>query len=349
MNDLLANFLRVLITALIFLCSLSVWCVDLRESVNDSVIQTLDLDRENLITIPVKDATSLPLIRIVNQQGLPSTSLTSTFSRMIEQVVVDKVIETVVPVPQFVPLAERIGNGLYIKLDDSWQAEVRSSVLAVLHESADAIYSHMKDRPLIEVTVTYDLEEGPIALYRTQGESADTVLLSATPQDYRPQLMYQFAHEFCHVISDHNRLRSTESANQWLHESFCELASIFVLHSTLEDELRSYVDDYRAESIEILDSLKDFPTWLSEKEDELRGNTPNHDRVSNAVVAYRLLPVFKQFPEIWNTFPLLPNSESLLADYLDEWQESVADDDKKLIALIRATLLNQLLPSESDD
>ena len=109
MNDLLANSLRVLITALIFLCSLSVRCVDIRESVNDSVIQTLDLDRENLITIPVEDVTSLPLIQIVNQQGLPSTSLTSTFSKMIEQVVVDKVIETVVPVPQFVPLAERIG------------------------------------------------------------------------------------------------------------------------------------------------------------------------------------------------------------------------------------------------
>lgn len=173
MNDLLANFSRALITAVLLLCGFSIWCTVVNESVDDLVIQRPELDRENLLTSLIEDAYPFPLIRLVGQQSLPSTSLTSTFSRMIEQVVVDKVIETVVPVPKFVPLAERIGNGLYIKLDDSWQAEVRSSVLAVLHESADAIYSHMKDRPLIKITVTYDLEEGPIALYKVMVQIGD--------------------------------------------------------------------------------------------------------------------------------------------------------------------------------
>ena len=275
---------------------------------------------------------------------IPSTAVgtveISALSRVIKRAVVDEVAKKFLPGQNnLVPLADRVGAGLYIELDESWDPDVKSTVLTILNETADVIYGHMKDQPPLTIKVRIDRSLGPIALYNNSGNNYETILLDPNPQDYRPQLMYQFAHEFCHVISDHNRLRSTESQNQWLHETFCELASIFVLHSFEEPELRSYVDDYLEESISRLEGIAEFSEWMVEKEDELRGNTPNHDRETNAVVAYRMLPIFKQFPELWNTFPYLPKSESRLEDYLDEWSLAVASNEKKLISLVRATLL----------
>ena len=39
---------------------------------------------------------------------------------------------------------------------------------------------------------------------------------------YWNKYAYQFAHEFCHVISKHDNLK--ENPNNWFHEAICELS-----------------------------------------------------------------------------------------------------------------------------
>lgn len=63
------------------------------------------------------------------------------------------------------------------------------------------------------------------------------------------------------------------------------------------------------------------------------------DRKANAVVAYRLLPIFMKYPELWNTLKSLPKSDSLIGEYLDEWKQSVKHQDKQLIDLVSNCLL----------
>lgn len=230
---------------------------------------------------------------------------------------------------------------LVFEIDDSWDLDDTSKLKKILYEAASPMYRNLRGEPSIKVVVGYDEERGPMALYRRRGQTADRVLLSNSPLEYRPQIIYQFAHEFCHVISDYNRLRSTESKNEWFHEALCELASIFVLHGTGEPSLKKYIDDYLEESINVLRETSDFGAWLLAKEAELREQpTGELDRKANAVVAYRLLPIFMKYPETWNTLKSLPKSDSLIAEYLDEWKQNVEHQDKRLIDLI----VNSLLP-----
>lgn len=239
------------------------------------------------------------------------------------------------------PLATT-GTGLRISLDDSWELEDSANVSNTLYDTANCIYSHLRNNPDFRIVVGYDRELGPISLYRIDDEKFDKVLLSNTPIEYRPQIMYQFSHEFCHVISDYNRIRSTESKNEWFHEALCELASIFVLYSTNEPSLKKYIDDYLQDSRDLLSNIQDFRSWLLDKEDGLRTQVSGGlDRMTNAVVAYRLYPLFKQYPTLWNALWHLPNSDSTLESYMSEWNQAVDEQDRHLLDKLAELLLGE--------
>ena len=231
-------------------------------------------------------------------------------------------------------------SGLQITVDESWELDDLENVTNILNETANYIYSHLRDNPNFQVVVGYDREMGPISLYRSGDQQFDRILLSNNPLEYRPQIMYQFSHEFCHVISDYNRIRSTDSKNEWFHEALCELASIFVLHSTEEPALKKYIDDYLKESRDLLVDIEEFGTWILSKEEGLRTRAAGrHDRKTNAVVAYRLHPLFKQYPALWNTLWHLPKSDSTLADYIEEWKQAIDERDSPLLDKLEERLL----------
>ena len=51
------------------------------------------------------------------------------------------------------------------------------------------------------------MEDSPIAFYRRPGDDAYEINLTAKDRKWS-QFAYQFAHEYCHVLSGHERLRS---------------------------------------------------------------------------------------------------------------------------------------------
>ena len=72
--------------------------------------------------------------------------------------------------------------------------------------------------------------------YRENREGPFVVQLTARDRKWS-KFAYQFSHEFCHLLSGHDRLR--DNPNQWFHESLCELASVFTLRQMAKQWLIS--------------------------------------------------------------------------------------------------------------
>ena len=86
---------------------------------------------------------------------------------------------------------------------------------------------HLRDGVDITVEVRH-WSSNPMILFRPPGQTTYTIFLSATGRRWA-QYSYQFAHEFCHLLSGYDQLE--DSANGWFHESICEAASLYTLRS----------------------------------------------------------------------------------------------------------------------
>ena len=182
----------------------------------------------------------------------------------------------------------------------------------------------------------------PYVMYRTSPDSPLTIYLSARDR-YWCQFAYQFSHEFCHVLSNYDRLEGTP--NNWFHESICELAAVFTLRRMAENwpanppypHWAGYAEALEDYSQELLSrpevKLPEGVTlqeWLSSHEGMLRKN--EYHREENAIVAYALLPIFENTPTGWNAIRSLPNSSGCLEEYFVDWHSSAEPADRDFIA-----------------
>ena len=68
----------------------------------------------------------------------------------------------------------------------------------------------------------------PIILFHHPGQTTYTILPRTGARRWA-QYSYQFAQEFCHLVSGYECLEG--GANSWFHESICEMAALFTLRS----------------------------------------------------------------------------------------------------------------------
>ena len=181
----------------------------------------------------------------------------------------------------------------------------------------------------------------PRTLYRYGAPGPITIQLTAR-DTYWAKFSYQVAHEFCHVLSDYERLGV--NPNNWFHEALCELASVFTLRRMAErwptqppfpnwtdyaPALADYADNLLSDVNHQLPDGLTLATWLTLHETELRQDPYIRDK--NAVVAYQLLPLFEADPSGWNAVRSLPSSAGILTEYLADWHECVEPADKPFI------------------
>ena len=188
----------------------------------------------------------------------------------------------------------------------------------------------------------------PEVLYRSSIEEPYIIWLSVR-DDLWCKFAYQFAHEFCHVLSGYENLR--ENPNNWFHEAICELASVFTIrrmaqrwhthpafpkHTDYAAALRDYWQNLLNNKEAHLPEDMTLHNWLSLREDELRENpvAEQKQRDNQALVAYQLLPLFEKTPNGWNAICKLPNSSDRFADYLIAWYWAVDPNDKVFVARI---------------
>ena len=226
---------------------------------------------------------------------------------------------------------------------------------ALLKDTADHLdkYLRIPFRGVIEVQSASNEPKAPITLNRNCRDEPIRVLLSAHDQ-YWCQFVFQFAHEFCHVLTDYYE-RLLGNPNAWLHETFCEIASIFALQRMARQwctnptipgrhdyarHFQIYADERLGRQEVKLPIGMELPSWLKSREKELRSSyvADDHQRVNQSLVAYILLPIFEGDPEGWNAITKFPTSTGKLSEYLSDWHSSVDADDKNFVAIVSDTL-----------
>ena len=182
----------------------------------------------------------------------------------------------------------------------------------------------------------------PVAAYRESPDDPFSIYLSVRDLDWC-KFAYQFAHEFCHVLSGYEGLR--DNPNNWFHEAICELASVFTLRrmakrwstQPLPPNSVSYAQAFRDYAQKLLlcprrnlPEAMTLPDWLSSHEESLREKKDQRNK--NAVVAYSLLSLFENYPAGWNAIRSLPDCSGSLKEYFAVWHSCADAADKDFIA-----------------
>ena len=226
-------------------------------------------------------------------------------------------------------------------LPDDWGEAQHHDIEVLLTDTASHLNRLLRSPFASLIYIKRSNDGVPRVLYRSSTEEPISILLSAHNRLWS-KFAYQFSHEFCHVLSDYERLK--DNPNNWFHEAICEVASLFTLRrmakrwhfeppfSNWQDYAR-HLTDYAQEVLsrpEVQlpegDTLK---CWLSLHEADLRRDC--YQRDMNALVAKQLLPIFESAPEGWNAIRRFPSSSEKFACYLHQWHSSVDSIDKPFV------------------
>ena len=110
---------------------------------------------------------------------------------------------------------------------NNWGEGRPQDIKVLLEDVASHMTRHLREsvHAVIEVQ---NSAHGPQILFREPQQSKYAILLN-TGDRLWAQYSFQFAHEFCHLLSDYERLQ--RNPNSWFHESICETASLFTLRN----------------------------------------------------------------------------------------------------------------------
>lgn len=195
---------------------------------------------------------------------------------------------------------------------------------------------------------------GPQINYDREGDGWLTVYLSAR-NDRWYQYVYQFAHEYCHLLSRFDRKEQAGEIvrdNQWFEEALCETASLYALRRLARDWCDGAGDAWRREAAaqfsryarQLLDEPHRTPglqatlaAWYDRHRETLR--TRAYERELNEVVATELLPLFEQDAGRWAALASLRQGEAppgqSFADFLARWAQAAPAASRSLVPSIQ--------------
>lgn len=195
---------------------------------------------------------------------------------------------------------------------------------------------------------------GPMIDYDRDAAGWIIVYLSAR-DDRWYQYVYQFAHEYCHVLAHYDRKQSGDDIdrdNQWFEETLCETASLYAVHHLAVDwsaaadpqlraaaiQLAQYMKQLAAEPHRQLDPGTNFVGWFARNQEKLRQNP--YLRELNELVAMQLLPLFERNPDLWLALAYLnaptPVPDQPFTTFLSTWEAASPVAARPLIAQIRS-------------
>lgn len=162
------------------------------------------------------------------------------------------------------------------------------------------------------------------------------------------QFSYQFAHEFCHIMLNHDNTHPN-NPNIWFYEAICELANVWVLRRMGETwsyrppypnwaGWRHNLTDYANNSVMGRAASQYAGTgakWLDEWEDSMRRKESgvfSYQRV--AQLSYKFLPIFEENPEAWNAIRQISASKGKMSEFMKDWYNKVDSQDKRFVEAI---------------
>lgn len=212
----------------------------------------------------------------------------------------------------------------------NWGDAALADIKKLLENITAHFTSHFNDLPAAILEIKQNSgESSPIILYRNSKDDNFVINLDVTDRNWA-QYSYQYAHEFCHFLSDFEKLKN--SKNKWFHEALCEMASLFALKnmagtwknaapypnwSSYADSLENYVKNLIDEKADKLPADQSLAVWLKANESALEAN--QYLRRLNSLVAVELLDFMMENPAQWSSIRYLPNTHAEFRHFVLEW------------------------------
>ena len=232
---------------------------------------------------------------------------------------------------------------------DGWNGAFPVDIERLLEDTASHINRELRNpvTGTISVRSAPSTDRVPRTLIRYSEPGFYVVQLTATERRWS-QYVYEFAHEFCHIVID--PYRGEGPSTQWLEEAVCELASVFVLRRMAERWLDSAAVSRTGHPIlprwlsmrdsdwmkpeRSLPSDVSLADWFSANEGALRQDPYQRDQ--NALIAYNMVPIFEALPESWNAIQRLPADQHPTTDsptraHLQSWRAAVDPRDRHVV------------------
>ena len=110
-------------------------------------------------------------------------------------------------------------------LPSEWGDAKQKDIQGLLEDVASHIARELRDpfHGTIRV-MNLPTQDCPRTFFRKPGDTAAYEINLTAKNRLWSKFAYQFAHEFCHVLSGHDRLR--DNPNNWFHEAICEMAEV---------------------------------------------------------------------------------------------------------------------------
>lgn len=258
-----------------------------------------------------------------------------------------------------------------VKTDARWGKAPTSNIARLCANVALHFQEQLREEHRINGKLTIVYRNPPLAYYRSffGGDPDEYQIGLAISTTFWDKLAYQFGHEFCHIMQNHDALHiaNPDNENYWFHEAICELANVWVLLQMGEtwEKRPPYSNwvSYRHNLTNYARNLLAKPEtqytgsgadWLSEWEDNLRKGYRagffTYARVSQ--LSYKFLPIFEEDPEAWNAVRQMPASSAKMSVYMQEWYNAVDTPDKAFvqsIAEIMGIQIDEMMASSDID
>lgn len=257
----------------------------------------------------------------------------------------------------FEPAANSRALGVDIRISpEAWGSAPVAEIETALYAVADELVSLMPVKLAATPIAVSHTDGNPVALYERGPAGEYRVRLHASGDSWS-LYVYEFAHELCHVLSNHDQHAGTpvRRHNQWFEETLCETASLYALAAVARSwelepgasvwkarapRLRRFFDRLLAEEARRLPAGTSLAAWLADQEPQLRANP--YLREKNDLVAKRLLPLFEEEPRRWRALAYLNLHEAdptaTLEDYLSHWNEKAPAEYRGFIWRVSALM-----------
>lgn len=249
------------------------------------------------------------------------------------------------------PAAADSGRRLDIRVEGDWDGATADAIQKTLYAVAGVLLPHASGVPAAPIIVTHT-SGAPVTLYERGPNGEYLVHLHASGPRWS-LYVYEFAHELTHILSNYDLNAGEGKArhNQWLEESLCETASLFVLDrlatawaqspesaaaAARAGQLRRFFNELVAEPHRRLPEGYSFAAWLADNEAGLRDDP--YRRKQDDLVARRLLPLFEDRPDGWEAVRYLnldaTDNQATLPQYLGHWYRNVPAIQKPFVGTI---------------
>lgn len=254
--------------------------------------------------------------------------------------------------PAFASTSRSLGVDIRVAAD-GWGPVSVPEIGTALYAVADELVTVLPAKLSVPILVSRT-RGNPVALYDRGPNGEYLVRLHASGQSWA-LYVYEFAHELCHVLSNHDQHAKAKRHNQWFEETLCETASLYALTRVAgawelvapspvwakrAPRLRAFYDRLMAEETRRLPDGTSFAAWLAENERNLRANP--YLRAKNDLVAKRLLPLFESDPKRWRSLAYMnldrTDPVAPLPAFLANWNDKAPAEYRGFIGELRATL-----------